>query len=898
VPSAYPKLACSVDTDGDGITNDKDLDSDGDGCSDAYESGTVTSNIETVAGPYSGNGFADALQAVSDTNIYKGIYTYQYATSSFINLCADTDGDGIPDLVDIDDDNDGILDAVEAPDCYYTGAEWLSGSRTDIKVSTSLTMNTTYNAPNELVDGDRGTALANAAVNFTATTTAAPTTVYNFEMPMPVQLDTLFLGYINTSSHFNASTVLKLQGSNDNSTWTDLNSGLTYSTTTATNGTTSVSGVTGTVNANVFPVTQNAGAYKYYRIYWVSGGGINATGYSNEAYFSTNTAYIPSANPKLTCTSDIDGDGITNDKDLDTDGDGCPDAIEGGAPFGGANLVESNIPGGNSGTTYNGTSTDSITVNLGNTVGTTPTTMGVPTIAGTGQSVGTSQNVLAQDSACCDAGYVAPLVVFDDTTIYCLNTFNLFSLGPIVANSENYTLVWSLQNPPLNSVDTLTFTQASTIDSAGMYYVYFRSKTTACFSPCDSFYVNIVCIDPDYESGTVTSATGGTAISNVAVNDTVNGIQATLGAGGNATISAVSFPSGISLNTTTGAITVTPGTIPGAYPVTYELCDKLTPTTCATQVDTVFVTPSIDSDGDGVLDEIDLDDDNDGILDTVEGDIDTDGDGIVNRLDLDSDGDDCADAVEAGVTSLNNVAAGDYYVINEVPNVSKLLPDALIFGIYDKNGFANSLQSTSDSNEYRGSYTYSQAIDGIQSAECLAAVLPIELVSFEATKNNDMTVTLTWITASELNNDKFIVERSIDAINWIDICEIKGKGFSNELETYYCVDNTPQIPNNYYRLKQIDFDGTYTYSNIEYINFDENLKAYNIYPNPFINELIIKSINLKTNQENSIKIYSLIGETLYTKISNQNSEKLDLSFLKPGSYILDINHNKFKIIKQ
>jgi predicted ThiF/HesA family dinucleotide-utilizing enzyme len=245
-----------------------------------------------------------------------------------IYVLVDTDGDGIPNLTDIDDDNDGILDAVEAPDCYYTGAEWLSGSRTDIKVSTSLTMNTTYNAPNELVDGDRGTALANAAVNFTATTTAAPTTVYNFEMPMPVQLDTLFLGYINTSSHFNASTVLKLQGSNDNSTWTDLNSGLTYSTTTATNGTTSVSGVTGTVNANVFPVTQNAGAYKYYRIYWVSGGGINATGYSNEAYFSTNTAYVPSANPKLTCTIDTDGDNIPNHLDLDSDNDGCSDAFE------------------------------------------------------------------------------------------------------------------------------------------------------------------------------------------------------------------------------------------------------------------------------------------------------------------------------------------------------------------------------------------------------------------------------------------------------------------------------------------------------------------------------------------------------------------------------------------
>ncbi|MCB5984921.1 hypothetical protein LIT13_15100, partial [Flavobacterium psychrophilum] len=85
--------------------------------------------------------------------------------------------------------------------------------------------------------------------------------------------------------------------------------------------------------------------------------------------------------------------------------------------------------------------------------------------------------------------------------------------------------------------------------------------------------------------------TGGVAILNVAANDVVNGLPATLGVSGNATIATSGvWPSGITLNPATGAINVAVGTIPGVYPVTYQLCDKLTPQTCATIIDQVTVT--------------------------------------------------------------------------------------------------------------------------------------------------------------------------------------------------------------------------------------------------------------------------------------------------------------------
>ena len=142
-------------------------------------------------------------------------------------------------------------------------------------------------------------------------------------MPVPVELKTIYIRYINANTHFNTGTVLQLEGSNDNVSWTNLGSGY--------GAVTSVPGITGTLTANSFTVADNnRGKYLFYRIYWVSGGGVNANGTSNEVYFETFSNYQPSLHPKLECVSDTDGDGIPNHHDLDTDGDGCSDAIEAG----------------------------------------------------------------------------------------------------------------------------------------------------------------------------------------------------------------------------------------------------------------------------------------------------------------------------------------------------------------------------------------------------------------------------------------------------------------------------------------------------------------------------------------------------------------------------------------
>ena len=107
-----PLLIC--DTDGDGISNHLDLDSDGDGCYDAFEAnvtgstndGSATDSLIATTNAEVGlNGFANSIETNED-GVPTYTSTYYAADNNLINACADSDGDGVGDLVDIDDDND------------------------------------------------------------------------------------------------------------------------------------------------------------------------------------------------------------------------------------------------------------------------------------------------------------------------------------------------------------------------------------------------------------------------------------------------------------------------------------------------------------------------------------------------------------------------------------------------------------------------------------------------------------------------------------------------------------------------------------------------------------------------------------------------------------------------
>src|SRR5690606_28516311 len=97
-------------------------------------------------------------------------------------------------------------------------------------------------------------------------------------------------------------------------------------------------------------------------------------------------------------------------------------------------------------------------------------------------------------------------------------------------------------------------------------------------------------------------------------------------------------------------------------------------------------------------------------------------------------------------------------------------------------------------------------------------------------------VDLTWATASEYNNDRFEIERSTNGLNWSQIGSVSGMGTTQQRHEYLFTDEYPENGENYYRLKQVDFDDKYEYSPIRLVTFGSEITPDNSrivwYPNP------------------------------------------------------------------
>jgi hypothetical protein len=128
----------------------------------------------------------------------------------------------------------------------------------------------------------------------------------------------------------------------------------------------------------------------------------------------------------------------------------------------------------------------------------------------------------------------------------------------------------------------------------------------------------------------------------------------------------------------------------------------------------------------------------------------------------------------------------------------------------------------------------SNANDGFYTIGTLSfsSTLPIELISFDAYLTNG-TVALEWQTASELNNDYFTIERSSNGVDFEPIMNVDGAGNSNHIINYFETDYSPLAGTSYYRLRQVDFDGTETFSEMKTIKtYDVLATEMNLYPNP------------------------------------------------------------------
>ncbi len=147
--------------------------------------------------------------------------------------------------------------------------------------------------------------------------------------------------------------------------------------------------------------------------------------------------------------------------------------------------------------------------------------------------------------------------------------------------------------------------------------------------------------------------------------------------------------------------------------------------------------------------------------------------------------------------------------------------------------------------------------------------VPVELTSFTA-NTSDGKVVLNWQTATEINNSGFSIQRSSDNISFKEIAFIRGHGTTTDQSVYSYIDNSILSGKYYYRLKQVDFNGSFSYTSSIGVNIGipKNFSLDQNYPNPFNPSTTIR-FALPTNAKVSIKLYNTLGQEVVDILNNE-----------------------------
>jgi len=178
---------------------------------------------------------------------------------------------------------------------------------------------------------------------------------------------------------------------------------------------------------------------------------------------------------------------------------------------------------------------------------------------------------------------------------------------------------------------------------------------------------------------------------------------------------------------------------------------------------------------------------------------------------------------------------------------------------------------------------------GTRTALCSVLTLPVELLYFDAKRDGSaMRVKCDWSTASETNNNYFNIERSQDGLNFSLLGTLPGAGTSSTTNNYTFYDQFPYTGWSYYRLKQVDYNGNYSYSPVSTV-YIGSLEITTLYPNPATDNLTV-SVSTEQNTEGTVDVYNVMGQIVYssnvTLQKGKTEIKIPVEHFANGQYLL------------
>jgi hypothetical protein len=207
-------------------------------------------------------------------------------------------------------------------------------------------------------------------------------------------------------------------------------------------------------------------------------------------------------------------------------------------------------------------------------------------------------------------------------------------------------------------------------------------------------------------------------------------------------------------------------------------------------------------------------------------------------------------------------------------------------GVFGSNTTANRLNFCDSSSGNGGSFDTQSGTVGTSTTICSATPLPVELTRFDATTTGGRVV-LTWATASEKNSAYFAVERSADGREFARIAEAKAQGSATVATEYRAADEQPLPGLSYYRLRQVDADGTANYSPVVSVN-STGIASLSLAPNPVADVVLVNLTGL-TDPAATMEVRTLSGKLLLAApAATGTTQPLNMRELPAGVYLLQV----------